>query len=131
MRSFLHKFMLGRYGPDHLCIAMIIFSFVLSLLHAIIGYLPLLLLSYFLFGLTLFRMLSRNIYRRRAENDKFIRYWWPVRTKIKRSITNLKQRRTFKFFKCPKCKKTLRVPRGKGRLQVTCPKCGEKCFKKT
>ena len=131
MREFLRKFMLGRYGPDQLGMAMIILSFVLSLLYAIIGNMPLLLLSYICFGLALYRMLSRNIYRRRAENDKFIRYWWPLRTKIKRRIENIKQRRTHKFYKCPKCKKTLRVPRGKGKIQVTCPKCSDKFYKKT
>jgi len=120
--------MLGRYGPDHLGIAMIIFSFVLSLLYAIIGYMPLAFISYVVFGLTIYRMLSRNIYRRRAENDKFIRYWWPIRTRIKRTAENIKQRRTHKFFKCPGCKKTLRVPKLKGKLQITCPKCGKKFF---
>ena len=131
MRNFLRDFMIGRYGPDHLGIAMIIVSFILSILNAIIGYMPLIFLSYFMFGLTLFRMLSRNIYRRRAENDKFIKYWWPVRTKIKKIVERIKQIKTHKIFKCKKCKNKLRIPRGKGKLQVTCPKCGEKVFKKS
>jgi len=131
MRNFLHKFMIGRYGPDHLCIAMIIVSFILSIINATTGYLPLIFLSYVFFGVTLFRMLSRNVYRRRAENDKFIKYWWPVRTKLLRLVGRVKQFRSFKVFKCKKCKNKLRVPRGKGKLQVTCPKCGEKVFKKS
>jgi predicted RNA-binding Zn-ribbon protein involved in translation (DUF1610 family) len=131
MRNFLRNFMIGRYGPDHLSIALIVLSFILSLLNAIIGYMPLLLISYITFGLTLYRMLSRNIHRRRAENDKFIRYWWPIRTKIKRVTENIKQRKTHKFFKCPNCKNILRVPRGKGKLYVTCPKCGEKFLRKS
>ena len=131
MKNFLNRFMIGRYGPDHLGVAMIILSFVLSTLYAIFGYTTVLLISYISFGLTLFRMLSRNINRRRAENDKFIRYWWPIRTRIKKVTEKVKQRRTHKFFKCPKCKNTLRVPRGKGKLQVTCPKCGERFFRKT
>ena len=131
MRDFLRRFMLGRYGPDQLCIAMIILSFALSLLYAVLGYLPLLFLSYISFGLTLFRMLSRNIYRRRAENDKFIRYWWPIKTRTKRLITRIKESRTHRFYKCPKCKKTLRVPRGKGQIHITCPKCAEQFYKKT
>jgi len=131
MRNFLNRFMVGRYGPDHLNFALIILSFVLSLLYAIIGYMPLMFLSYFAFGLAIFRVLSRNIYRRRAENDKFIKYWWPVRTKIKKIIGRIKQVKTHKVFKCKECKNKLRVPRGKGKLQVTCPKCGEKVFKKS
>jgi len=123
--------MVGRYGPDHLSFAMIIISFILSLLYAILAYMPLIFLSYFVFGLAIFRLLSRNIYRRRSENDKFIKYWWPIRTRIKRITDRIKQARAFKVFKCKKCKNKLRVPRGKGKLQVTCPKCGEKMFKKS
>jgi len=123
--------MIGRYGPDHLGFALVILSFIISVLYAIIGVTVIAFISYIIFGIAIFRMLSRNIYRRRAENDKFIRYWWPIRTRIKRAVTNIKQRKTHRFFVCPGCKKTLRVPRGKGKLQVSCPKCGEKFFKKT
>jgi len=123
--------MIGRYGPDHLGFSMIIISLVLALLYAAIGVTPLLLISYIVFGLAIYRMLSRNIYRRRAENDKFIRYWWPIRTRIIRVVERIKQRRTHRFFVCPGCKKKLRVPKGKGKLQITCPKCAEKFFRKT
>ena len=125
MRNFLYRFMTGRYGPDHLGIAMIILSFVLSISYAFLGYMPLLFISYFVFGLTIFRMLSRNINRRRTENDKFIRYWWPVKTKIKNIIRRIKEWRKYKYFKCPSCKTTLRVPKGKGKIRITCPKCWE------
>ena len=130
-RDFIRRFMTGRYGPDHLNTAMIAVSLVFALLHVILRFLPLTYISYTLFGLALFRMLSRNIYRRRAENDKFIRYWWPVKTKISRAISKYKQRKTHKFIKCPSCGNTLRVPRGKGKLQITCPRCGERFMKKT
>jgi len=86
MRNFLQRFMMGRYGPDHLSIALIILGFGLSLLYAIIGYLPVLYISYFVIVLAIFRTLSRNIIRRRRENDIFIRYWWPIRTKIKKLL---------------------------------------------
>ena len=125
MRGFLHKFMIGRYGPDHLGIAMVILAFTLSLLNALIWYTPLLWLSYIVFGLTIFRMLSRNISRRRAENDKFIRYWWPIRTKVKNIIKKIKDKRKYVYYKCPTCKTKLRVPKGKGKLRITCPRCWE------
>ena len=131
IKNFLRNFMIGRYGPDHLNVAMIIVSLVLSLLRSIIGFTPIIYVSYTLLVLAAFRMLSRNIHRRRAENDKFIRYWWPIRTKLNRSIANFKHRRTHKFLKCPSCGNTLRVPKGKGKLQITCPKCGERFVKKT
>lgn len=131
IRNFLRKFMLGRYGPDQLGIAMIILSLILSLVHSVTRFTPLMFVSYIVLILALFRMLSRNLTRRRAENDKFIRYWWPVRTKTGRAWANIKHRKTHKFFKCPSCGNTLRVPKGKGRLQITCPKCGERFIKKT
>ena len=131
MRDFLRNFMRDRYGPDHLSIAMIVLSFVLSLLYGLFSLTPLLYLSYIIFALALYRMLSRDIYRRRKENDKFIRYWWPVKTKISRRVSSIKQRKTHKFIKCPGCKNTLRIPRGKGKLQVNCPKCGERFIKRT
>ena len=131
IRKFLRNFMTGRYGPDHLNVAMIVFSLVLSLLNAVLAFRPITYFSYVILALVLFRMLSRNIPRRRAENDRFIRYWWPVRTKALRAAANIKHRKTFRFLKCPSCDNTLRVPKGKGRLQITCPKCGERFIRKT
>ena len=131
IRNFIRNFMIGRHGPDQLGIALIVLSLILNLLRVLLGFLPLLYFSYALLGLALFRMLSRNIPRRRAENDKFVRYWWPIKTKISRRIERVKSGRTHRFFKCPSCRNVLRVPRGKGKLQVTCPKCGERFFKKT
>ena len=131
IRNFLRKFMIGRYGPDHLNIAMIIFSLALSLIHAFTGFTPLIYISYVVLALAFFRMLSRNITRRRRENDKFIRYWWPIRTKFVRLFSKLRDGKVYKYFKCPSCSNALRVPRGKGKLQITCPKCGERFLKKT
>ena len=131
IRNFLRNFMIGRYGPDHLGVAMVLFSLLISLLHGITRFTPLMYLAYIILALAVFRMLSRNILRRRTENDKFIRYWWPIRTKVGRLWSNLKHRKTHKFFKCPGCSNTLRVPKGKGKLQITCPKCGERFVKKT
>jgi len=110
---------------------MIVVSLVLSLLNAVLNFRPLLYLSYVILALVLFRMLSRNIARRRAENDRFIRYWWPVRTKAGRTVANIRHRKTYRFLKCPGCDNTLRVPKGKGRLQITCPKCGERFIRRT
>ena len=125
MRNFLHRFMIGRYGPDHLGIALIILAFVLSLINALVFYTPLLLISYLVFGLTLYRMLSRNTLRRRAENDKFIRYWWPVRMKFKSIIQKIKDKRKYNYYRCPTCKTRMRVPKGKGKIRITCPRCWE------
>lgn len=129
--NFLRNFMAGRYGPDHLNSALIIFSLAIGLISNLIRVPLLFYLSYAFLFLALLRMLSRNIPKRRAENDRFLRYWWPVRQKASSFITRQKSRKTHKFFKCPSCRNMLRVPRGKGKLQITCPKCGERFIKKT
>ena len=131
IRNFLRNFMSGRYGPDHLNIAMIVASLILNLIRGIVQFAPIAVLSYLLLALAIFRMLSRNITRRRAENDRFIRYWWPIRTRFSRLGANIKYGKTHRFIKCPSCSNTLRVPRGKGKLQITCPKCGERFIRKT
>jgi len=131
MKNFLYNFMMGRYGPDHLGFALIIFSFILSVIYAITGYMPVLLFSYVSFAVTLFRMLSRNLKKRRAENDKFIKFWWPVRMKIHHAAGVVKNRMKHRYFKCPSCKTKMRVPRGIGKLRVTCSKCSEKLFMKS
>ena len=131
IRNFLRTFMIGRYGPDHLSVAMMIVSFALYITYAFLRYPVIILVMYLIAGLMFYRILSRNIQRRRAENDRFIRYYWPVKTKVKNFFNNIKQRRTHNFYKCPGCKNTLRVPKGKGKILVTCPKCKEKFQTKT
>jgi ribosomal protein S27E len=123
--------MLGRNGPDHLSVAMLITSVALNLLARVPFLFFLTYLAFALLVFTGFRILSRNIPARRRENDKYLKYWWPIKTKLRRFFTGLKDRKNHKFFKCPSCHNTLRVPKGKGKLQITCPKCGERFVKKT
>jgi uncharacterized paraquat-inducible protein A len=129
--NFLRKFMAGRYGPDHLNTALVVLALVIGFVSSLVQFVYLVYLSYLIFALALFRMLSRNIPRRRAENDRFLRFYSPVKQRIKAFFRRLKERKTHAFFKCPSCKNRLRVPRGKGKLQITCPKCGERFIKKT
>lgn len=140
--NFFRRFMAGRYGPDHLNTALIIAAFVISLVWRLTGLRILYVLSLLLLLTALFRFLSRNLHARRAENDRFLRFWWPIRTKTLRFFSRLrtrirdffirlKSRKTHKFFRCPSCKNLLRVPRGKGRVQITCPKCGERFIRRT
>ncbi len=131
IRNWLRNFMIGRYGPDQLYIALFIGAVLFGLL-AVIPWLSFFtIISYALLIYAIFRMLSRNIAKRRRENDIFLRYWWPLRYKIKARIERFKSRKTHKFFKCPGCKNILRVPKGKGKIQITCPKCGERFERRT
>jgi len=82
-------------------------------------------------GYSLFRMFSRNVYKRQTENTRFLYR----KNKLRRKWEGLKERwqnrKTHRYIRCPKCRQQLRVPRNKGKIRVTCSKCGEKFIIKT
>ena len=84
-----------------------------------------------LIGYSLFRMLSRSVYKRQTENTRFVYQ----KNKLRRKWEGLKERwqnrKTHRYIRCPKCRQQLRVPRNKGKIRVTCSKCGEKFIIKT
>jgi hypothetical protein len=123
--------MIGRYGPDQFYFCLFVTALVISFIARLTVLDYLIFLSYAVLFYAMFRFLSRNITARRRENDVFLRYYWPVKRKVQMRIQRLKERKTHRFFECPACKNMLRVPRGKGRIQITCPKCGERFEKKT
>ena len=123
LMNFFRKLMYGRYGSDQLSFFLLILYVVLILLS---GLPHLELLSWVALAVLLwdlFRMFSRRIDRRRAENARFLTLVGPaVRWfKMRRTIWRDKEHR---YFKCPNCGQQLRVPRGKGRITVTCRGCG-------
>lgn len=127
MRERIAKFMAGRYGNDQLgraLLAVDVIILVLSLIFS--GKLGgiLLPLAMVLLGYMYFRMLSRNIYKRQEENGKYLRLKYKVTSKFNVLKERWKQRKEFKFFTCPSCHTTLRVPRGRGRIKIVCRKCG-------
>jgi len=115
--------MMGRYGGDQLGIALLLLSMIANLIASLTGYVFFAFIGYLLLGWCLYRMLSRDIYKRSMENYKFTMLISPIYTKMKRIGHRIKDARTYRYFKCPQCKATLRVPRGKGRIIITCPKC--------
>jgi len=131
MREKFRNFMIGRYGPDQLYVALFAAAMAAGLLGSLTRLGFFMMLSYFILLIAVYRFFSKNILRRRAENDVFLRYLGPAKYRLRRTSERLKSSRTHKFFKCPNCKNTLRVPRGKGRIQITCPKCGERFEKNT
>ena len=119
----LRSFMAGRYGTDRLNMAILCTGLAASILSMLIRVQPMNLifwaLSYGLMIWAIFRSLSRNTYKRYQENRKFLQ------------IYNRFSDRQHRYFDCPKCRQTVRVPRGKGKISITCPKCKEKFVKKT
>ena len=119
----LRNFMMGRYGTDRLNMAILSVGLVASLLSVIFKFAPvnlaLFFLSYGMMFWAIFRCLSRNTYKRYQENRKFLQM-----------VDRIKDRE-HRYFDCPKCRQMVRVPRGKGKISITCPRCREKFVKKT
>ncbi len=80
---------------------------------------------------SLFRAFSTNVNRRSFENQKYLELRWKAITKFQKTKTRLLDQKDYHYYKCPNCGQTLRVPRGKGKIEITCPKCGHKFDKKS
>lgn len=119
--------MAGRNGNDPFNLFLLVTDIILLLLATIFSKtigrvlfpIVLLLLVY-----AYFRMLSRNVYKRQQENGKYLRLKYQVLSKLRLRKEQWAQRRDYKFFTCPACRTALRVPRGRGRIQIVCRKCG-------
>ncbi len=119
----LRRFMTGRYGTDKLNMAILMTGLGASILSMLMpnGTFRLICwaLSYALMIWAICRTLSRNTYKRYLENRKYLML-----------LDRLKDRQ-HRYFECPRCRQQVRVPRGKGKISITCPKCREKFVKKT
>ena len=123
IKAGLVKFMAGRRGADELSLALLIAGALLSLLSTILHTPVLSLLSMAVYIYTLFRMFSRNLEKRHAENAAFLKFWNGMTSGIRQFFNRLKNMKKYKYFKCPECKSRLRLPRGVGEVTVTCGKC--------
>lgn len=126
----MQRFMLGRYGGDTLNTWLFVIAVVLDLIGMVINRSVLILLSEALLIYSIFRMFSRNVGRRSLENEWFlsktvlIRRGWKV---FYRNVTD----HAHHYFLCPKCHQIVRIPRGHGKVEIHCPKCGEYFTKKS
>ena len=127
--QWLQKFMRGRYGMDQLGVGLIALYFIIMVIGNGTRFVPVQYLAFVPAFFCFWRMLSRNIVARQKENMLFLRYWRPVQAKLIvffgkcRIKADQLRDKEHKYFSCKTCGATLRVPRGKGNLQVTCPKC--------
>ena len=121
--SAFRRFMMGRYGTDKLNMVILGAGLIASLVGMFIHYPPvnlaLTLISYVLLGWSIFRCLSRNTYKRYQENRKYLMLLQRIKD------------REHKYYDCPRCHQQVRVPRGKGKIAISCPKCKEKFIRKT
>ncbi len=123
MRNAIQRFMYGRYGTDQFGQFLFGTAVVLTILNLLLHSSLLLLLADVVIFYALFRMLSRNTYKRREENAKFLKKANPA-IKWLRMQQTIRKDKDHRYFKCPNCSQYLRVPRGKGKITVTCRSCG-------
>ena len=133
--SAMARFMYGRNGPDQLGSAMLALYLVLVLVQPLFrrwtaAQLVLSVVSMALAVCVLFRMFSRNLNRRRAENAKFLNWWNPIKSRITAARSRSRDK-DHKYFTCKNCKTICRVPAGKGKIEITCPTCGGKIIGKS
>ena len=122
-KQWLRHFMTGRYGTDKLNMTILTCGVIISVVSVFMPFPQIkMLLTFVAYGLmiwAIFRCFSRNTYKRYQENRKFLML-----------MDRIKDRQ-HRYFSCPRCRQPVRVPRGKGKIAISCPKCGEKFIKKT
>lgn len=123
MRTGIQHFMSGRYGTDKLNMVILCVGLVCSLLASFIPSVTAKLLcttiAYAFLIVAIFRSFSRNVYKRYEENRKFLFFFQKLKDKEHR------------YYNCPRCHQQVRVPKGKGKISIICPKCREKFIRKT
>ena len=124
-------FYTGRNGSDQLSVFLVAAALILAVAASVIDSEEIRIVvsavALALAGWAFFRMLSRNIGKRRAENDTFLSLIGQSPEKKARRA----ERKTHRFFRCPECKEMCRVPRGRGKIRITCPHCGKQFIKRS
>lgn len=135
MRERLQRFMQGRYGVDQLSNFIVVVAVVLLVIEmflpsfrirSILNLIAVCMLVY-----SYYRIFSRNHYKRYAENERFLKYFGRTHRWMAKKKNRFVQRKTHRFFKCPCCKQSIRVPKGKGKIAITCPKCSTEFIRRS
>lgn len=132
MKEKMYRFMQGRYGNDGLnrfLLIVIFVCFILSLFSGRVGIFHIIGTASLIY--LYFRMLSKNIYKRRAENAVYLKYEYKVKQFFATFKRDMKQRKTHHIYRCPSCRQKIRIPRGKGKIEIRCPKCSTTFIKKS
>lgn len=126
----IREFMYGRYGMDWLSLALVIGGFVFYTLYVFTRFALLYFVSLVLYGIAIFRTLSKNTVKRRSENQKFLSIWYKIKNWWIGIRADFDELKAYKHFKCPSCGQKIRIPRGRGKVEIRCPKCSQKFVKK-
>ena len=131
MREKLRRFMTGRYGVDQLSRLYLVLTLVLLVL-SMFTKLPIFYgLAIILLIYMYYRMFSKNTTKMYAQNQKYLNMRYQIVVKWNNAKKHFAQRKEYRFYRCPKCHQKVRVPRGKGKICITCPKCRNEFIKKS
>ncbi len=126
----IRQLMVGRYGNDFLNTVLFILGAVISLFFSLFRLPYGSLISFIPYGIALFRMFSKNYTKRSAENAKFLELSLPWREFLMKKFRQF-QDKDHRYYSCPRCHNTLRVPKGRGKIKISCPHCSKEFIKKT
>lgn len=135
MREKFIRFMQGRYGVDSFSKFLLGVALIVVLISSLFGQKQIGTILYILgiavFVYSYFRIFSKNISKRYAENQQFMAKTAKVRGFFAQQKDLMQQRKTHHIYSCPGCKQKIRIPRGKGKIEIRCPKCGTTFVKKS
>lgn len=130
MKDKLQRFMWGRYGIDRFNRFLLAFAFICLILSMLgVGFFY--AAATVLMGYAYFRIFSRNTDKRSAENQWYLKWEMKVRGFFLKKRRQLLQRKEYHIYKCPGCGQKIRVPRGKGKIAVSCRKCGAEFIRRS
>lgn len=121
----------GRYGTDELTQFLIHTAIVILLFSLIRPLRPLYVISFMIMLWAVIRCYSKNMEKRYAERDRFLRYRQEIADEQAFRRRRWRDRKTHKYYRCKRCRAILRVPRGKGKIELRCPRCGASMIRKS
>ena len=130
-KNKMMQFMQGRYGADQMGQMLSAVSMVFLIISLFSRNQAWFLLAVIGIVYNYFRMFSKNTYKRAAENQKYLQMTRGIRTFFYRQRNMITQRKTHHIYKCPSCKQKIRVPKGKGKIEIRCPKCNTRFIKRS
>ncbi|MBQ8627627.1 MAG: hypothetical protein IJ419_15910 [Agathobacter sp.] len=131
MREKFMRFMQGRNGVDELSKALNVIILVLLVISLFTGWGILYAIALLLMIYMYFRVFSKNIPKRYAENQKYRNLRYDMTIKWNNKKKEWAQRKIYRFYRCPMCRQKVRVPKGRGRICITCPKCRTEFVKRS
>ncbi len=131
MRDKFMRFMQGRYGTDALSKFLVIAGVILAVVSSATHVRVLYMIAWIMIIWSYFRMFSKDYSRRSAENRWYLNKTYKIRSKFAGLKNRMAQSKDYHIYKCPSCKQKIRIPRGKGKIEIRCPKCSTTFIKRS